>query len=111
VSKNERKLVINEFVVMDGKLIPAICKVEIYEDSEAKKREVILSNPNLRTYRGVSTTNNFENFSTKIKSIYLSSVDEEEISWFDHMGEDLVVPVKMKNDGGRYIEPTWGNAL
>jgi hypothetical protein len=111
-----KKLMIEEEFKTSGRVTDAVCKVQIYERDDAGFA-VILSDPDKENYRGVSTTNNFENFATGIKGKYLNNVSDKAIKWFDRIHfkgqgfDPLLVKVDLSWSGSRYSKPNWKGAV
>ena len=99
-------------MTMEGHFEKAICGVEIYE-ADGGKTEVVLCKPNQANYQGISTTNYFEDFASKIKRQYLSNKDHKNIKWFDRLEFDLSdsIPIErevtMNFDGWSYSNASW----
>lgn len=97
---------------MEGQLERAICGVEIYEVGDGKS-EVVLCKPDKADYRGISTTNYFEDFASKIKHDLLNNKDHGQIKWFDRLEYDfpdsdvIEAEVKMDFDGYSYSNAQW----
>jgi len=110
---NKRKgLKVKQDITLDGHFEKAICGVEIYE-TECGKSEVVVCKPKQANYKGISTTNYFENFASKIKRQYLSDKNHEKIKWFDRLDFDLpdTAPIErevtMDFDGWSYSNASW----
>ena len=90
----------------------AICGVEIYEVVDGYT-EVILSEPEGVEYKGVSTTNHFEYFASKIKSEMLADTPNHLIVWKDRLEfhnpafPDYEAKVVMDYNGALYSNPQW----
>lgn len=90
-----------------------ICDVEIY-DKDDGCIELILCEPKGIDYKGVSTTNHFEFFATKIKKELFPEVSHEKIFWKDRheFRNPQAFPTKelkvaMDFDGANYSNPRW----
>lgn len=111
MNKN-RKLREKRTIEVEGNLSKAVCGVEIY-NAGSEKFEVVLCKPDVADYKGVSTTNNFENFANQVKATYLPDTPAQNITWKDRMQfqetsmPDFEAKVLMDFDGSRFSNPQW----
>lgn len=109
----KKRLKLKKNIEMEGRLTKAICGVEIY-NTDGGKIEVILCEPDCSEYGGISTTNYFEHFATKIKSELLADTPNRRITWIDRQEyhnpafKDRELCVAMDFDGSHYSNPRWG---
>ena len=112
----KKKLVTETEYRTAGKIVDRVCKVQIFKQNDSGKYEVILTEPDDPKYLGISTTNYFEFFATKIKAKLLPNVPAEDIEWFDLMKwkynsfEDQLLRVFMDWNGNEYQDPRWAGA-
>lgn len=76
---------VSEDFSMMGRQMEAKCHVSILNNQENGDFKVILASPVDSNYRGVSVTNYFENFATKIKDKFLANIPLDKIKWFESM--------------------------
>lgn len=108
--RNNKELIVNCNLKMDGKLTDAICEIKIYSDR--KNYEVYMASPMGKEYIGISTTNGFERFATKIKHQYLNHVNPKRIRWVDDISslekdERLHLRVDLDWNGKSFENPRW----
>jgi hypothetical protein len=112
MKKLKKELLVNEELKMKGRLTDAICQVQVFRDEDGK-HNVILSKPDIENYRGVSTTNYFENFATKVKESFLSQVNPLEIKWYDYQEwssknmENPLISVELDYERQTYTNPNF----
>ena len=109
---NKRKLRTKKTIELEGRLSKAVCGVEIY-NTESDQIEVVLCKPDSADYQGVSTTNNFENFASLVKSELLSDTPAHLITWKNRLQfqnsnfPDFEAKVQMDFDGSNFSNPQW----
>ncbi|MBI2521208.1 MAG: hypothetical protein HYV97_12345 [Bdellovibrio sp.] len=111
---NKKRLLMEQEFRTKGRIQKeAVCKVQIHINEDSGMHEVVLTEPEDKNYRGISTTNYFEVFATDVKNKFLQQVSSDKIQWFDllkwkipGLGEQLIA-VKLDWKDGQYMDPQW----
>ena len=112
-----RKLLMDQEFRTKGRFFrDAVCRVRVFIDEIGGIHEVVLTGPEDKKYRGVSTSNYFEVFATRIKNQFLHDVSANDIHWFNHLKwkspeyEDQLLKVELEWEDDHYINAEWKGA-
>ena len=106
-----KRLIVDEQLVTKGRMVDAICQVQIFKVENSNRYQVVLSRPKVKNYQGRSTTNHFEVFATEVKKRFSADIDAAQIDWFNYLewnNKDMEsFPIRVELD---FVGGQFGNA-